>query len=88
MLFQAYDHFFPFYPFKHNKRYEIRLRAKFRAKPTKFEPLYAKNCKKRLKKPQKRNLARNFKNMSIIIDSLLFHTIIYTKYCCVPSFVC
>ena len=53
----------------------------FHAKQTKFEPLYAR------KKPQKRNIAHNIKHMTNVFDSNLFHTIIYTKYCCVPSFV-
>ena len=54
------------------------LRAKFRAKQTKIEPFYAIKCQKRLKKPQKRNLAHNFKHMRIVFDSNHFNTIIYT----------
>ena len=42
---------------------------------------------KTLKKPQKCNIARNFKHMTIVFDSIDLKTIIYTKQCCVPSFV-
>ena len=42
---------------------------------------------KTLKKPQKSNLERNFKHMTIVYDSNYFKTIIYTKSCRVPSFV-
>ena len=34
----------------------------------------------------KRNLARNFKHMTIVFDSNDFKTIIYTKWCCVLCF--
>ena len=44
-----------------------------------FVPLYARKCQKRLKKPQKRNLARIFKRMTIVFNSNYFKTIIYTK---------
>ena len=40
-----------------------------------------------LKKPQKRNLACNFKPMTIVFNSFYFKTIIYTKQCCVPRFM-
>ena len=42
---------------------------------------------KTLTKPQKRNLARNFKHMTIIYDSNHFNPIIYLKLCCVTSLV-
>ena len=53
--------------------------AKFCGKETQFELLYAKKCPKRLKKPEKRNLARNFKHMTIAFDSNHFHRLTYTK---------
>ena len=43
--------------------------------------------KKRLEKPQKRNLARNFKRMTIVYDSNYFNTITNTKQFCVPRFL-
>ena len=43
-----------------------------------------KNAKK---KPQKRNLAINFKHITIYFDSKNFKTITYKKQCCAPSFV-
>ena len=55
----------------------------FRAKQTKFGPLYARKCQKHLKKPKKRNLARKFKHMTIFFDSKLFqHNNIYEKVLC------
>ena len=42
---------------------------------------------KTLKNPKIGNLARNFKHMTIVLDSNHFSTIIYTKSCRVPSFV-
>ena len=42
---------------------------------------------KNAKKPLKSNLARNFKYMTIVFNSNHFSTPIYTKYCCVPSFM-
>ena len=49
--------------------------------------LMQESDKNALKKPQKRNIARNFKNMTTVLDSNHFNTITYTKYYCVPSFV-
>ena len=43
--------------------------------------------KKRLKKPQKHNLARNLKHITIVYNSNHFNTITYTKQCCVPRFL-
>ena len=42
---------------------------------------------KTLKNPLNHKLARNFKHMTIIFNSNHFNTTIYTKECCVPSFV-
>ena len=47
--------------------------AKFCCKQTKFLPLYARKYQKCLKKPLKRNLARNFKHMTIVFDSNHFN---------------
>ena len=67
--------------------YLIVVCAMFRAKQTKYEPYYARKCLKRKTKSQKYNLARNGQHMTIVFNSNLFHTIIYTKQCCVPCFV-
>ena len=40
----------------------------FPGKQTKIELLYARKCLKRLKKPQKHNLACNFRHMTIVFD--------------------
>ena len=53
--------------------------AEFHGKQTKFQPLFARKCQKRLKKLQYRNLARNFKHTTIVFDYKNFITIIYTK---------
>ena len=76
---QAYDYFFRLSPFKQNKMYQIVFCAKFHGQQTKIEPLYARKCHKRLKKPQKRNLVCHLKNMTIVFDSNDFNMIIYTK---------
>ena len=39
-----------------------------------------------LKKPQTRNLARNFKHIIIVLNFHHFNIIICTKYSCAPSF--
>ena len=57
-----------------------------RAKQTKFEPLDAR-VPKTVKKPKKRNLARNFKQMTVLFDYNQFNTITYTIRYCVPRFV-
>ena len=46
----------------------------FRPYQTKFQPIYARKCQKDLTKPQKRNLACDFKYMTIIFDSIHFST--------------
>ena len=51
-----------------------------------FKYFMQENAKKALK-TQKRNLARNFKHMTIVLDSNYIKTIIDTKECRVPSFV-
>ena len=51
----------------------------FRSKQTKFEPLNARKCQKRLKNLKKRNLARHFKHISIVFDSNHFNIITYAK---------
>ena len=48
-----------------------------------FKRESAKNAEKTFK----RNLERNFKHMTIVFDSNNFNTILYTKYCCVQSFM-
>ena len=57
------------------------LHTKFHAKQPKFEPLYARKCQKRLKKPQTRSLARNFKHMTIFWDSNHFNKIYQIVLC-------
>ena len=51
----------------------------FHAKQTMFELLVTRKCQKWLKKPQKRNLERKFKHMTILSDFNHFNTKIYTK---------
>ena len=55
------------------------LCAQFRAKQTNFDPLNGRKCQKHLKKPQKRNLARNINHMIIDFDSNHFNTLTYTE---------
>ena len=50
----------------------------FLGKHTKVEPLLRESAKK-LKQDQKRDLARNIKNMAIVFYSNHFNTIIYAK---------
>ena len=69
--------FFDLKLYQQNKIYEKGFFAMFRAKQTKFEPLDAR-VSKTLKKPQKRNLARNFKQMTIVFDYNHFNSITYT----------
>ena len=49
MKFQAYDHCLGIKTFQQNNIYQIVFCAKFNAKQTKFELLYVRKCKKRLK---------------------------------------
>ena len=91
--FLAYDYcfhmtiFFNSNHFKHNNIYHLVLCAKFHGKQTKFQLLFTRKSLKRLKKPRKRNLVRNFKHMTIVFDSNHFNRITYAYQCCVPSFV-
>ena len=43
--------------------------------------------RKSAKNAKKSNLARNIKNMTIVFDSNNWNTVIFTKKCCVPSFI-
>ena len=52
--------------------------AIFRGKQSKFNH-FMRESAKNAKKPQKCNLARNIKHMTIVFDSNRFKTIIYTK---------
>ena len=48
---------------------------------------FLKESAKKLKQPQKTNLARNIYRRAIVFDYNLFNKTIYTKSCCVLSFV-
>ena len=45
----TYDNSSRFEPFQHNNLYQMLLCAKFRAKQTNFEPLYARKFQKNIK---------------------------------------
>ena len=47
----------------------------FHAKEIMFELLYVRKWQKCLKKPQKRNLGRDFENIPTVLDSNYFNTI-------------
>ena len=61
--------------------------AKFRCQTNQVLTILREKVPRILKNPLKRHIARIFKHMTIVFNSNLFNTIIYTKECCVPSFV-
>ena len=63
------------------------LCAKFHAKITKFELLYARKSQKSFKNRKNTNLARNFKHITIVINFFHSKPIINTEKCSMPCFM-